>query len=505
MKTPFVIVAFLFTVIGLRGADGWECDFNSASVREAVGRNPNAEIYRDYDGAPVLRITVPPDKNHGAIGIPLSPELVAGKKVFFEAEIAYRNVTEPVNEPWNGVKFMVPFQGEDGKRVWPQWGGFSPSTPRWGSHARKYTFWSYTFPKGVRSCSLVLGMEGSAGEVEFRNVRFSTKPGAVSIFGMKEVPKAKYDDVLPPRGRGVMSPMVPERMDEDAFRTLSEWNVNLLRWQLNKALDSRFPNTPEGYARWVQSQYPVLDRVFDLGRKYGVWIIIDLHLYQQVGLDSAEGRQILTDIWRGLARHCRNQPMLWGYDLLNEPDVSAAPPSLESLGEFEGWLIRSIRQIDPDTQIIVTAPGGGPGLEFLPIYPEKNIVYTIHSYWPSQFTHQIDKSKALLQWPSPEKEWDVDGLRNALQRVREFQQKTGARILVGEFSAIRWAPGADRYLEDSMRLFEEYDWDWCYHAFREWNGWSVEHSDNPGDDQMDPDNARKRALLQGLKRTCELR
>ena len=118
MKTPFVIVAFLFTVIGLRGADGWECDFNSASVREAVGRNPNAEIYRDYDGAPVLRITVPPDKNHGAIGIPLSPELVAGKKVFFEAEIAYRNVTEPVNEPWNGVKFMVPFQGEDGKRVW---------------------------------------------------------------------------------------------------------------------------------------------------------------------------------------------------------------------------------------------------------------------------------------------------------------------------------------------------------------------------------------------------
>ena len=197
--------------------------------------------------------------------------------------------------------------------------------------------------------------------------------------------------------------------------------------------------------------------------------------------------------------------MLWGYDLLNEPDVSAAPPSLESLGEFEGRLIRSIRQIDPDTQIIVTAPGGGTGLEFLPIYPEKNIVYTIHSYWPSQFTHQIDKSKTLLQWPSPEKEWDVDGLRNALQRVREFQQKTGARILVGEFSAIRWAPGADRYLEDSMRLFEEYDWDWCYHAFREWNGWSVEHSDNPGDDQMDPDNARKRALLQGLKRNCELR
>ena len=30
-------------------------------------------------------------------------------------------------------------------------------------------------------------------------------------------------------------------------------------------------------------------------------------------------------------------------------------------------------------------------------------------------------------------------------------------------------------------LFEEQGWDWAYHAFREWDGWSVEHGPDPKD------------------------
>ena len=49
--------------------------------------------------------------------------------------------------------------------------------------------------------------------------------------------------------------------------------------------------------------------------------------------------------------------------------------------------------------------------------------------------------------------------------------------------------------------FEEYGWDWCYHAFREWKAWSVEH-EGPDRDHMVPskDNPRKRALLEGLRK-----
>jgi hypothetical protein len=54
-------------------------------------------------------------------------------------------------------------------------------------------------------------------------------------------------------------------------------------------------------------------------------------------------------------------------------------------------------------------------------------------------------------------------------------------IYIGEFSAIRWAPGnsALNYLRDVIEIMEEYGWDWAYHAYREWDGWSVEHDSNP--------------------------
>ena len=56
-------------------------------------------------------------------------------------------------------------------------------------------------------------------------------------------------------------------------------------------------------------------------------------------------------------------------------------------------------------------------------------------------------------------------------------------IYAGEFSAIRWAPAgsACRWLGDVIDIFEAHGWDWSYHAFREWDGWSVEHGPDRND------------------------
>ena len=42
------------------------------------------------------------------------------------------------------------------------------------------------------------------------------------------------------------------------------------------------------------------------------------------------------------------------------------------------------------------------------------------------------------------------------------------------------APSAGRparadWLRDAISIFEQNGWDWSYHAFREWQGWSVEY------------------------------
>ena len=99
--------------------------------------------------------------------------------------------------------------------------------------------------------------------------------------------------------------------------------------------------------------------------------------------------------------------------------------------------------------------------------------------------------------------FDKDCLRSAVRGAREFQLKYGARIYAGEFSAVAWAEGAENYLRDCISLFGEYGWDWTYHAFREWEGWSVEHETaGPGSPSLpSADNPRRRALLEGLSPT----
>jgi len=76
--------------------------------------------------------------------------------------------------------------------------------------------------------------------------------------------------------------------------------------------------------------------------------------------------------------------------------------------------------------------------------------------------------------------WNKERLIDALRPVKEFQNKYRVPIFIGEFSAVRWAPSntALNYLKGCIEVFESYGWDWCYHAFREWHGWSVEHSEN---------------------------
>lgn len=76
-------------------------------------------------------------------------------------------------------------------------------------------------------------------------------------------------------------------------------------------------------------------------------------------------------------------------------------------------------------------------------------------------------------------------------------------VFAGEPSP--WAEGADAYLRDCISLFEEYGWDWSYHAFREWSGWDVEkvctkgaRTGNPEFADA-PDTPRKRVLIDGFR------
>jgi hypothetical protein len=161
-----------------------------------------------------------------------------------------------------------------------------------------------------------------------------------------------------------------------------------------------------------------------------------------------------------------------------------------------------IHAIDSQSTIIIeAAPGGAAGAlaDFEPL-PFDKIVYSFHMYEPGTFTHQnVYYDIPPVQYPGiiDGKMWDENELRTNMRRVLDGQRDYNVHIYVGEFSAIRWAPGnsAYAYLRDVIDICEENDWDWAYHAFREWPGWSVEHVGDRNNTQLSPIRTDRQQLL----------
>ena len=232
------------------------------------------------------------------------------------------------------------------------------------------------------------------------------------------------------------------------------------------------------------------------------------------------------DTWERLARRYNGDGRIFGFDLINEP-IQRNSDVVIGCWELQERIARAVRAVDPDRTIVMEAnfDDSHNGMAIQSPLALDNVVYEFHMYQPLAYTHQYvigvtaqdvkEKGLAFRPKPYPNADWrnpdlsttgrpfDKDYLRRAVRGAREFQLRHDARIYVGEFSAVAWAQGADRYLRDCADVFAEYGWDWTYHAFREWEGWSVEH-DFPlppvfgGKGVPSGDNPRWRALVDAI-------
>jgi hypothetical protein len=302
-------------------------------------------------------------------------------------------------------------------------------------------------------------------------------------------------------------------MTEDDFRTLVSWGATLLRFQMVRDWHGVDTNQDlDDFDRWLDGRLDHLSSaVLPLARKYGISVVVDMHVTPG-GRDASHETNMFHDkrfaghfveAWRRIARRFAGERGIWAYDLVNEPQQQS-----ETAPDMDGWNLQraaaeAIREIDPAMPILVESNANDSPDAFRNLSPvaQTNIIYEVHVYGPEDFTHQgiPGFASTLNRWPDDSRGWNRDYLRSLLEPVREFQLKHGARIYVGEFSAVAWAPGAEKYLEDCIALFEEYGWDWSYHAFREWQGWSVEH-EGPDAEHLIPsaDNPRKRVLLKAF-------
>lgn len=476
-------------------ADSLSCWNGSTRLEAGYHGGHSLAVENKHEGSEPSRIA--------SVQIPV--EAMRGYLVRVTAMAKAENVTSKPN-PWNGVKCMLAIETPD-RKLWPQ-AEIGTGTFDW----QRVSF-TTRVPMDATSARLVLGLEQVKGKVWFDDVSIvAVKP---PVIRMKTGPVSQpFKGHNLPRLRGAM---VRPDIDAEGLRVLGrDWNANLVRWQLVRHGRQGQSITMEEYNAWLESELKKLDVALPLCEQNGLYVVVDLHSPPGGRVTSGgyagSDSQLFTDkacqkrfveIWEHIARRYKDSKAVWGYDLANEPVEDFVEQGCDDWQALAERAARAIRAVDPARTIIVEpASWGNPdGLsDFVPL-TVSNVVYSVHMYIPHSFTHQgVYGTGPALSYPGviDGRHWDKAALERALRPVIEFQQTCGVHIYMGEFSAIRWAPGdsAVRYLSDLIDIFESHGWDWSYHAFREWHGWSVEHG---------PDRNNTKPLLTPTDRQLLLR
>ncbi|MBN1553461.1 MAG: cellulase family glycosylhydrolase [Phycisphaerae bacterium] len=287
-------------------------------------------------------------------------------------------------------------------------------------------------------------------------------------------------------------------------------------WQANKV---RYMMCPEWQKQPGETKLQCWKRLvakvapgLDIAKELGLAVVLDLHQIpndhpapippnpdpkKNPHWDSIQWwndesyLRVMIECWRDLAEVCKNRDQVIWFDLLNEPlewsVVHKHPSYPPNWPRWAQQVIHEIRKIDK-THPIVVEPGPGMlcwGFKGFPPLkdPYRQIIYSFHPYQPLEYTHQgVYDGVKIFAYPGETGDsgggmWDAKRIEDEMAPVIEFQKKYGVRIWVGEFSVARWAPDAQRWLRDSIEIFEKHGWDWSYHALREAGVWRLVNSD----------------------------
>lgn len=335
--------------------------------------------------------------------------------------------------------------------------------------------------------------------------------------------KAKYSQEVEnyPALRG-MNLVSCFKYDERDIADLAAWKANLIRWQISRNYKRPGKNRDiADYDKWIDSEIEKIRKISQMARKHGIRIVIEMHT--PVGGVARNSDMMMfyeppyaehfVEVWRKIARALKGDDTIFAYDLINEP-VQSRPPVIDYL-TLQYAAAKAVREIDPSKPIIVASDGWNNPATFKKLrpLPLKDILYSVHMYRPHEYTHQgiqsgtnMDDIRAGRTVKYPSEKFSKADIARELSPVTDFEKKYGAKIFLGEFGLVRWAPNGGEYLRDCIEFFESRGWSWANHAYREtYDGFSPEHSDDVNVKEKDLNNPRMKALLEGFSKNKPLR
>lgn len=143
--------------------------------------------------------------------------------------------------------------------------------------------------------------------------------------------------------------------------------------------------------------FRILDRLIGWCKKENLYIILDMHAAPggQTGdniddgdgypflFTSAASRKLTVDIWTKIAAHYHDEPIILGYDLLNEPiahyfKVDEINPYLEPMYKE---IVQGIRTVDKNHLVFLGGAQWDSNFKVFGKPFDNKAVYTFHKYW----------------------------------------------------------------------------------------------------------------------------
>ncbi|RKP49994.1 glycoside hydrolase family 5 protein [Cohnella endophytica] len=238
---------------------------------------------------------------------------------------------------------------------------------------------------------------------------------------------------------------------EADIRRIAEEGFNSVRVPIN----SRFLFAGDGDGEYHEGHLELLDRVIGWCRKHGVYVILDLHGAPggQTGTNiddsprdkpelflDENNRRLTIALWRMLAERYRDEWIVAGYDLLNEPLPNWFAEYNDRVMPLYRDIVREIREVDDRHLIILEGVHWStdwsifePGEDGRMI--DDNVLLQFHKYWNNPDTESIQT------YLDKRDEWNVP-------------------IFMGEGGEnnVEWYAGAFRLFEDHGISWNFWTW-----------------------------------------------
>lgn len=264
---------------------------------------------------------------------------------------------------------------------------------------------------------------------------------------------------------------------EDDFKFLSEIGATVVRLPFNY----RYFEDDVKPGEYNKEGFYYLDRVLEWGKRYKIYIILDLHSAQgwqnpDWHSDNPYGISLLwydrnyqervKNLWLFIAEHYKDEPWIAGYNLLNEPTA----PNMDILNKLYKEWVTAIREIDKKHIIFIEGNMYSTIFDGLDEPFDDNLVYSSHNYTIA--TRMARKYPGYVGGTYVDKKW----MEEAFLSINQWILDRKVPSWVGEFGAryygsINSPTNSDiarlSALKDQLEIFNKYEQHWTIWTYKD--------------------------------------